>query len=99
MEIAVLGDNGFTLGFRLAGVRLIYDKSGDIHALLKDESIGLVIVSSDYFGELDEQARERVVRSIKPVCVVLAEKPQEELRQMIIRSIGVDLLKGDSHGK
>jgi vacuolar-type H+-ATPase subunit F/Vma7 len=43
---------------------------------------------------LPEHVRDAAVRSVKPVVVVVSDEPQEELRAMIIRSIGVDLLKG-----
>jgi len=40
--------------------------------------------------------RERVLRAPRPVTVVLSEEESnEELRNMIIRSIGVDLWKSE----
>ncbi|MDP7116428.1 MAG: V-type ATP synthase subunit F [Candidatus Woesearchaeota archaeon] len=95
MDVAVAGGHGFTLGFRLAGIRKVVDvKSGeDVEKLLKSEQVGIVIMDQETYNGLSEDLKESVVGSIKPIFVVVSDKPQEELRKMIIRSIGVDLLR------
>ena len=95
MNIAVLGSAAFTLGFRLAGIRHVSETPSDIRALLRDPELGIVVTDTHTIEQLDEHTKEDALRSIKPVVVVVSDKPQEELRQMIIRSIGVDLMKGD----
>lgn len=95
MELAALGRSEFTLGFRLAGIRKVMDfkSEQDIDTLMRNPSVGVVIMEQETFDQLKEHRKDDVVNSIKPVFVVVSEQPQEELRKMIIRSIGVDLLR------
>ena len=96
MEIAVVGQSGFTLGFRLAGIQKVVDMKDaeDVSRLMADEAVGIIIMDQESMAMLPDHLREAAVRSVKPVVVVVSDEPQEELRAMIIRSIGVDLLKG-----
>lgn len=98
MDIAVIGNSEFTLGFRLTGISHIIENDTDesVGALLNDSLIGVAIISQQSFDGLGEHMQELVNSSIKPVFVVLSTKPQEELRKMIIKSIGVDLLRDDA---
>ena len=95
MELAVAGSSDFTLGFRLAGISTAVDvrSSQDVVRLLGSQQVAVVIMDQQTFDGLSEPLQDDVMRSIKPVFVVLSEKPQDELRKMIIRSIGVDLLR------
>ncbi len=95
MELAVIGDDAFNLGFRLAGIRnaRTYRSESDLLTVMRDERVGIAIMSQQAFDRLSESRKEDVLTSIKPVVVVLSEQPQEGLRRMIIRSIGVDLLR------
>lgn len=93
-----MGGSDFTLGFRLAGIRKIFNahegkNKEDVAALLRDATVGVVIMDQPTFDGLSEPLKEDVTSSIKPVFVILSEKPQEGLRKMIIRAIGVDLLR------
>ena len=96
MDIAVIGQSGFTLGFRLAGIKHVVDMKSleDVSRLMNDASTGIVIMDKETMAMLPEHMKESIVRSVKPVVVVVSDEPQEELRTMIIRSIGVDLLQG-----
>ena len=96
MNIAVIGSAAFTLGFQLAGVRHVSSHAEDMNAWLRDNELGIIVTDTATFDALDERTKEDVLRSIKPVVVVVSEQPQEDLRKMIIRSIGVDLMKGDA---
>ena len=95
LDIAVIGEDEFTLGFRLAGLQRVihYHNDNDMNTLLRDDKLGIVITSNKTFEKLHDARKEDVMKSIKPVVVVVSDEPQEELRKMIIRSIGVDLLK------
>ena len=95
MELAVIGKSEFTLGFRLAGIKKVveFKKEEDIIGMLNDHTLGIVITDQEIFDGLNEHLKEDVMHSITPVFVVASAKPQEGLRNMIIRSIGVDLLK------
>ncbi|HLC74871.1 MAG TPA: V-type ATP synthase subunit F [Candidatus Nanoarchaeia archaeon] len=93
MNIAVLGAPAFTLGFRLAGIRSVSENVKEMETLLHSEDLGIIITDKSSFEKLSENTKEDALKSIKPVVVVISDEPQEELRKMIIRSIGVDLLK------
>lgn len=98
MKIAVIGKSEFTLGFRLTGIKDILDADENpreqIDELIKNAEIGIVVIDEDTVSRADERTKEDIVNSIKPVFVtVSATAAQEELRKMIIKSIGVDLLK------
>jgi V/A-type H+/Na+-transporting ATPase subunit F len=103
MEIAVLGTSEFTLGFRLAGIRNVTDVTNtpdktdapdrEAAELMGAKDVGIVIIDQKTFDNASEGTKEDMTNSIKPVFVVVSDQPQEELRKMIIRSIGVDLMK------
>jgi V/A-type H+/Na+-transporting ATPase subunit F len=98
-DIAVVGNSEFTLGFRLAGIKNIVNTNNpqeELPRFLNNEDVGIVIIDDQTMGKLDEYIKEQVVNSISPVFVVVGkESKQDELRQMIIQSIGVDLMKND----
>jgi V/A-type H+-transporting ATPase subunit F len=93
-ELAVLGQSEFTLGFRLTGIKKVVDMKDekDVDDMLGLKDVGVVIMDQKSFDGLSEFKKERVVESNNPVFVVVSDAPQEELRKMIIRSIGVDLM-------
>ncbi len=100
--IGCAGTEAFTLGFQLAGIRKvvnIYDKSeafDKIWELKDDKGIGIVIVDEKVMEMLDDDDRNDIEESIQPVFVTVSEKSSaENLRKLIIKSIGVDLWKGD----
>ncbi len=96
-DIAVIGEAEFTLGFALTGIRRVInptDANTEIRPLLEDKTVGIVIIDETTMGKLDDHVKEDVVTSIEPVFVtVSATAQQEELRKMILQSIGVDLMK------
>lgn len=95
MEIGVIGQSEFTLGFRLAGIRKVVDmrNADEFGDMMEEQSVGIVITDKNTLDALPEHERERALKSVKPVVVVVSDAAQEELRAMIIRSIGVDLLQ------
>jgi len=93
-SVVAIGDDEFIMGFRLAGLQSIhYRAEEDMMTLLRDQSIGIIITSKETFDSLSDNRKYDALKSIRPVVVVVSSEPQEELRKMIIRSIGVDLLK------
>ncbi len=98
MELAVIGSNGFTLGFALAGIKRLVDRDADpapaFRQVMQQAEVGIIITDEATMAKLDERTRDDVERSVRPVIVVLStEATQESLRKMIKKSIGVDLLK------
>ncbi|MFH1275499.1 MAG: V-type ATP synthase subunit F [Candidatus Woesearchaeota archaeon] len=98
-DIAVVGKSEFTLGFRLTGIKNVVETNNakeDIVKFLNNDKIGIVIMDEKTMEELDDYTKELVVGSISPVFVVVSETAQQdELRKMIIQSIGVDLMKDE----
>ncbi len=97
-QLAIIGKEDFTLGFMLAGVRDIYVDREEretllhIEKLLKDPDVGIVVLQQETFDSLPEYLQEDLVRMVRPVVVTLSRKGEAgKLREMIIKSIGVDL--------
>lgn len=95
-EIVAIGENEFTVGFQLAGIRRVIELDKDIEkkitTLLNDENVGIIITSPKTVDALSERTSARLFKLVKPVTVVVSEEEKEEnLRKMIIKSIGVDL--------
>jgi V/A-type H+/Na+-transporting ATPase subunit F len=94
--IAVIGEPEFTLGFRLAGIRRVLetDLANDVKSCLKDAQLSVVIIDESSMNQLEEALRKDVVNSLQPVFVAVSEHAaQEELRKLILQSVGVDLMK------
>jgi len=94
-EIVVVGGNEFTVGFQLAGIRVIEvdkDIEKKVNELLDDPGVDIIITSPKTVDALSERIKDRLFKVVKPVTVVVSEDEKEEnIRKMIIKSIGVDL--------
>lgn len=99
MEIAVLGDEEFLLGFRLAGVRRIVPVEEDselepnLREIIKDRSIGIVVIHNANMKKLDDDFRKALVESVEPVVIAIGRVEEVDLREKIKRAVGVDLWK------
>ena len=99
MEIAVVGDEDFVLGFRLAGVRNIFPITQDkmeetIYEVMKNERIGIVVVRAEEVSHLPQGLKLKMMESIRPVFITIGGE-EGELRERVRRAIGVDLYKSD----
>jgi V/A-type H+-transporting ATPase subunit F len=97
MEIAVLGNQEFALGFRLAGLKRIHTAGPDDYEekmleLLDDSSIGVLAVESSDLEFLSSAVRSKAMESIAPVVVPVGAE-EGDLREKVKRAIGVDLYK------
>jgi V/A-type H+-transporting ATPase subunit F len=99
MDIVVVGEEDFTIGFRLAGVkRSIYAHYADeyekaLDRLLTDETAGIVIVPHHIMHELSSSLRRRIEETTQPVVFPLGEKKNIDIKNQIIKVVGVDLWK------
>lgn len=96
LELAVVGKSEFTMGFRLAGIKKVYDTEKDaekvINHMMDKKEVGVVILDKEAFDTLDEFGKQKVEDAINPVFVVLSEEESDNnLRRMIKKSIGVDV--------
>ncbi len=98
MEIAVLGNEEFVLGFRLAGIKSIFavDKQNfepKLLELLGDSGIGVLAVSAPDLEALPALTRKKAMESIAPVVVPVGKGEGTDLREKVKRALGVDLYK------
>jgi|SRR3989338_7244762 len=96
VDVVVLGNNEFVVGFQLAGIRETIEVSSeplkDIEGLRKRQDIGVVVIDEKIMESLEQHQRERIEDSVNPVFIPLSTKvEQDSLRRLIKKSIGVDL--------
>ncbi|MBI2076744.1 MAG: V-type ATP synthase subunit F [Euryarchaeota archaeon] len=83
MELAVVGDPLFVLGFRLAGVRKTFEASDapglqqSVRSAMKDPDVGVLVM----------ETRDR------PTLVAIGAEEDSDLREKLKQAVGVDLWK------
>ncbi len=99
MEIAVVGNSDFVMGFRLAGIRKTYDASPDeletkIESVLKDKTVGILVVHNDDMQKLSVHMQQTLDDSVEPTVIAIGGKGEStNLRDKIKQAVGVDLWK------
>ena len=99
MEIAVIGNSDFVLGFRLAGIRKIFEATSQdietkIQDILKDRSVAILVIHDNDIQKLSSQIRQTLEDSVEPTVLVIGGKGgSTNLREKIKQSVGVDLWK------
>lgn len=99
MEIAVIGSDEFTLGFRLAGIRRVFVATPEnyqekILEAISQSTIGILAVDAKDLDNLSFTVRNKVMDSIQPVVVPVGGN-ESDLREKVKRVIGVDLYKSE----
>lgn len=96
-DIAVIGSDSFTLGFRLAGIRRIWHAESDeeikraVLEARRDEDVSILVMETDDVTRLEGRLRHEMVSSVKPTLVVVGDEEDDSLRQKIKQAVGVDL--------
>jgi V/A-type H+-transporting ATPase subunit F len=101
MEIAVVGREEFVTGFRLAGLRKVFEvPAGDITAmekgvteLMEDREVGILVIMDADFRRVSPALRKRMVESVEPVVIAIGKIEEVDLRERIRMVVGVDLWK------
>jgi V/A-type H+-transporting ATPase subunit F len=100
MEIAVIGNSEFILGFRLAGIRKTYAAENDekfiqfITEALDDAEIGILVLNSRDMERVPRRLQVTLENSVKPTVIAIGgEEGGTSMREKIKRSVGVDLWK------
>ena len=101
MEIAVIGNSEFILGFRLAGIRKTYAAENDekrneyITSVLLDNEVGILVLNSSDMEKVPRRLRATLENSVKPTVIAIGgeEEGGLSMRERIKRSVGVDLWK------
>jgi len=100
MEIAVIGNSEFILGFRLAGIIKTYAAESDekvvehVNRVLDDNAIGILVMNSSDIVKIPPRLRTTLENSVHPTVISLGEEEGGlSMRERIKRSVGVDLWK------
>ncbi len=101
MELAVIGKSDFVTGFRLAGIRKVYEATDTtaiesaVKSVLQDKSVGIIVMHNDDIGNLPEILRKDLNESVQPTVVALGGSGagSMSLRSKIKQAVGVDLWK------
>lgn len=93
-EIIAVGDEDFTLGFELVGIRT-YPVSEFDKLIQKNSEAGILIVSQRDYDVFPQRTKMEIDRLLKPLVVILSKEDIKggNLREAIIKALGVDLLK------
>lgn len=95
-QIAVVGTEQFTIGFRLAGIRKIWvaqedGLEGAVQQAIDDEDVSILVMETGSLQALEARFRSRVVASVKPTLVAVGRDEDNSLRDKIKQAVGVDL--------
>ncbi|MDD5474672.1 MAG: V-type ATP synthase subunit F [Candidatus Methanoperedens sp.] len=99
MEIAVVGNSDFVIGFRLAGIRKTYDASPQeletrIQGLLNDKTVGILVIHNDDMKKLSPHMQKTLDDSVEPTVIAIGGTGEStNLRDKIKQAVGVDLWK------
>ncbi|MCX6694484.1 MAG: V-type ATP synthase subunit F [Methanomicrobiales archaeon] len=100
MEIAVIGNSEFILGFRLTGIRKTYAADTDerlagyVNRVLEDPEVGILVVNNRDMERLPRRLRTAMENSVRPTVIAIGgEEGGLSMRERIKRSVGVDLWK------
>lgn len=98
MEIAVIGSSEFTTGFRLAGIKKIYETNGEgdlvptVQNVLDDREVGVLVIHNDDLATLPEQFQIMLDEMVAPTTIALGGAGESSnLRDKIKQAVGVDL--------
>ncbi len=104
-KIAAIGSHSLELGFRISGVTSSYsaesgaEAEGIIRGLMQEDDIGIIVITSRLAKEIkDRKISEAVTGSMKPLFIVVSDVNdtsayEDNLRALIIRALGIDILK------
>lgn len=93
-KIIVCGNEKFTLGFELVGIEAQPVENFET-LISKSSDAGIIIISQDDYDNLTLKLKNSVDRLLKPIVVILSKEDIKggNLKDAIIRALGVDLLK------
>ncbi len=99
MEIAVVGNSDFVIGFRLAGIRKTYDVTSSdmeskIQSVMNDKTVAILVVHDDDLRMLSPHMQQTLEDSVEPTIIAIGGKGEStNLRDKIKQAVGVDLWK------
>ncbi|MBN1432601.1 MAG: V-type ATP synthase subunit F [Methanomicrobiaceae archaeon] len=100
MEIAVIGNSEFILGFRLAGIQKTFAAENSdalaelVTKVMDDAEVGILVMNGEDMAKLPLRMRTTLSDSVKPTVIAIGgEEGGLSIRERIKRSVGVDLWK------
>lgn len=96
-EIGVVGSQQFTLGFRLAGIRKIWDATSEdeleraLAAARRDDAVSILVMQTGDLQRITPRTRQELVSGTKPTLVAVGLEEDNTLREKIKQAVGVDL--------
>jgi len=99
MEIGVLGNPEFTLGFRLAGIKRIYEVEDpkqtekEVRDVIAKGEVGILVIHGDDFASFPAPMRRELSNIVRPVVIPVGPREDTDLREKIKQAVGVDLWK------
>jgi V/A-type H+-transporting ATPase subunit F len=96
-ELAVVGSQPFTLGFRLAGIRRIWEATTEddleraVAQARKDPQVSILILETRDVSRLSPRTKSELVSSVRPTLVAVGLEEDNTLREKIKQAVGVDL--------
>ncbi len=99
MELAVVGNSDFVIGFRLAGIKKTFDATpsdieSKIQNVLNDKNVAILVVHDDDLRALSSHMQQILDDSVEPTVIAIGGKGEStNLRDKIKQAVGVDLWK------
>ena len=99
MEIGVVGNENFILGFKLVGIRKTFVPSPvetieqKVDEAMEDKDIGILVMEDKVFNSLDTFRKNQLAASIQPTVITIGLEEDTAIREKIKQAIGVDLWK------
>lgn len=93
-KMIAIGDEEFTFGFELVGIEA--RKLDELETLLqRGTDAGIIVLNQNDYETLPVKLKHRIDRSLQPIVVILSEEDVKggNLREAVMRTLGVDLLK------
>lgn len=96
-QLAVIGSQQFTLGFRLAGIRRIWDVATEdeleraVAEARRDDDVAILVMETADVRRLTLRTRSELVASVRPTMVAVGREEDNTLREKIKQAVGVDL--------
>ncbi len=97
-KIGVIGQESFTLGFQLAGVRHVTrteepeEFAEATRAALEDPDLGILIVHADDVDDSPRKLQRELSGSVDPVVVQVGREGVGDMRERVKQAIGIDLM-------
>ncbi|MEK6985460.1 MAG: V-type ATP synthase subunit F [Candidatus Thermoplasmatota archaeon] len=96
-ELAVVGRPEFTLGFRLAGIRKVWDAASEeeleraVALARRDDGVSILVLETRDMKRISARTRGELVASVSPTVVAVGLEEDNTLREKIKQAVGVDL--------